>query len=225
MNWGPGETKSPSDPKALTPTVSLCWPKSNYVDADIRPGNDDHLSGEGNGKNGKTGNDSGMQCLKAKTRTRSSPLSVVPCCGFQVPSNRGDPPTEVPDVTVQKSESGSHTSSELTIETRDDGFFSFVQRMIRYSDTPALGERTVSNRRMTNTESEAINPQVSDEESMNALSVDNEFDEIQEAIRIVKMHASRLGVSEELLVKMMIASEREGNNVSKFEKWTDVLFD
>ena len=77
MNWGPGETKSPSDPKALTPTVSLCWPKSNDVDADIRPGNDDHLRGEGDGKNGKTGNDSRMQCLEEKTRTRNSPLSQL----------------------------------------------------------------------------------------------------------------------------------------------------
>ena len=79
---------------------------------------------------------------------------------------------------------------------------------------------------MTNTESEAINPQVRDKESMNALSEDKKIDEIKEAVQhIAKMHASCPGISKELLVKTMIASEREGNKVSKFEKWMDVLFD
>ena len=134
----------------------------------------------------------------------------------------------------------SQSYSEDTREaTKDAGVFGFIQQMIQGREEDDLSttsdaklKRTISRRavsRASETEDEetvvsAVSRASETEDEETVQSVDT-FDKIQEAVRVVKRHASRIGVHEKQLIQEMAKDKEENEDfIGTVGKMTDNLF-
>jgi hypothetical protein len=221
--WGPtsmysmsedsSTEKSPSDHQATGSGCKLAflpscagWSKPNDSVGGMSPEKGNVAKDEGYAKNGRTGEDSEIQSHEEKLRAYRSCRSSST---FRVPRVIQKSPSDVPDLLEQESSSGSLASTALTMESCEEGFFSLFHQMLSNGYKLTSGERTLSNQGLNDVEPDGSRSIQSDDESANILPADNTFVEIRDAVRIVRMHASRLGVSEDQLFKAMTEEERQ----------------
>jgi hypothetical protein len=217
----------------FAPCVGLCWLASRTNDEGSTRATPTTAEA------GKTGNDDSPMETENKNATTSGA-----CAGHCLPRidtiDSGDHDegggifNSLFDTRTVGS-NGISDSDSLDAEydtKKQPGFFAMLRRMVPGGDKDAelkqaiVAVRTISSRKMSDVQMERAISGVSNADEEDSLHSHDSFTDLKEAVRIVKKHSRRLGVSEREFIRTLSQGDLKNDDfVTQVGKVTDDFFD